>query len=283
MHSDFDSSDSSRPYIHSHYRSPSFESASSLSPSTFCKSHHLLPCHKAHQSSCHKAHLVPVEVFSEIFLHTVQADSRSRTDLMLVCRHWYGIMLSTPGIHSQLRIYWSTRKKDVERFGRRWLLDVTIDAQHMTAVDRWYEPDFDPVEFYACFMAVAEAASRWRSLALVSLPPPGIYEGLQIMHPLQHLESFTLAAGCDLGKSLEPLITTITTTVTHRFTLLEVFHPDAALYIVQPAHFQIFSSLTTLRLICKKMQNPSHLFTSWRYLRPIISPSQIIRQTLTFL
>ena len=38
-------------------------------------------------------------------------------------------MLSTPGIHSQLRIHRETKKKDIERFGR-WLLDVTVDPEH---------------------------------------------------------------------------------------------------------------------------------------------------------
>ena len=65
---------------------------------------------------------------SEIFLYAVQADPSFRAELMLVCRHWHNIMLSTLGIHSQLRIYWWTEKKDVERFGRRWLLDVTVDV-----------------------------------------------------------------------------------------------------------------------------------------------------------
>ena len=37
---------------------------------------------------------------------------------------------------------------------------------------------------------------------------------------------------------------------------MEIFHPDAVLHLVQPTHFRIFSSLTTLRLICRRMQNP---------------------------
>ena len=202
----------------------------------------------------YKASRFPVEIFSEIFLYTVRTDPRSQTNLMLVCQHWHNIMLSTPGIHSQLRIYSQTKKKDIERFGRRWLLDVTVDIQDLTVV-RQYGRASKPVELYACFMAAAEAASRWRSLTLVSFPPPGEYQDLQIMHPLHHLESFKLAASCNLGNFLEPLITTITTTATPRFTVMEVSHPDAVPFLVRPAHFQIFSSLTTLKLICRRMQN----------------------------
>jgi len=80
---------------------------------------HKLPCDKIHQSSCHKSHLIPVEIFSEIFLYTVQVHPRSQRNLMLACRYWRDIMLSTPGIHSQLRIYGWTEKRDVEGFGRR--------------------------------------------------------------------------------------------------------------------------------------------------------------------
>ena len=179
---------------------------------------------------------------------------------MLVCRHWYDIMLSTPGIHSQLRIYRGTERRDVERFGKRWLLDVTVDPEHD---DRpWLKRIIDPVEFHACFMAAAKAASTWRSLALLSLPPPGEYEDLQIVHPLQHLESFKLAANCKLGNSLEPLLKALATTVTPRCTVIEVLHPDSALYLLQLAHFQNFSSLTTLRLICRKMQNPVDVLPS---------------------
>jgi hypothetical protein len=111
-------------------------------------------------------------------------------------------------------------------------------------------------------MAAGETASRWRSLALISLPPPGEYKDLQIMHPLQRLESFKLTASCNLGNFLEPLITAITTNVTPRINVMEIFHPDFALHLVQSVHFQIFSSLTTLRLICRKMRNPVDILPS---------------------
>jgi len=253
----------------------------SLFPPTSYKSHDLLPW-TYRLPPRHKAHLIPVEIFSEIFLYTVQDDPHSQTNLMLVCRNWHNIMLSTPGIHSQLRIYGWTEKKDVERFGRRWLLDVIVNIQHLqTNIFGDIIPGVDPVESHACIMAAADAASRWRSLALLSFPAPGGYKDLKIIHPLQHLESFKLAASCDLGNFLEPLITAITTTVTPGFTVMEVLHPDAALHLVQPAHFPLFSFLTTLRLICGRMQNPVdilpslnrlEIFEAHRLSLPIYSP-----------
>ena len=232
-------------------------SRSSLFPFTVYKSYHPMARGKLRRSLfLHKAHRFPVEIFSEIFLYTVQANPRSRTELMLVCQYWHDIMLSTPGIHSQLRIYQGTQRRDVERFGKRWLLDVIVDSDYVPGVeDFWLDVHLNCIEFQETFMAAAKAASRWRSLAILSLPPPRKYEDLRIMHPLQHLESFTLAASCKPGNFLEPLLKSIITTVTPRFTVMEVLHSDAALYLLQPAHFRIFSSLTTLRLICRRMQN----------------------------
>jgi hypothetical protein len=133
MDSDFDSCGSNPCYldptpssISSFVLSTPLESHRSLPHG---KTHNLLPCDKIHQSpSRHRAHLISVEVLSEIFLYTAQASRRSRTTLMLVCRHFRDIMLSTPGIRSKLRIGRDTEKSHVEKFGRRWLLDVIIDT-----------------------------------------------------------------------------------------------------------------------------------------------------------
>ena len=169
---------------------------------------------------------------------------------MLVCRRWRGIMLSTPGIYFGLKIKRSTQVKDIEALVQgRPRLDVIVDMD-----DEKYE--FDPDSFHASFMGAAQAASRWRSLTLVSFPPPGEYEDLRIVQPLQHLESLNLAQGCNLGTFLLPLMTAITTTVTPLLTFMEIANPDAALYLVQPAHFHIFSSLTSLVLLCKSMKDP---------------------------
>ena len=251
-----------------------FDIETILSRSHSKQTDHSLPCIETHR----KAYPIPVEIFLEIFLYTVHDYPRSRMRLMLVCRHWYNIMLSTPGIHSQLRITNSTKKKDIERFGRRWYLDVTIDVQKAV----YWQP-FNPEDFFESFTTAAQAASRWRSLRLVRFPSlEKKYKDLQIVLPLQNLETFKLAPSCNLGDLLEPLMITITTTVTPRLTVMEVLHPDAASYLVRPAHFQIFSSLTILRLICRRMQNPVDIlpylhkletFEAHHLFLPIYSPS----------
>ena len=221
---------------------------------------------KSHQSPRRDKSHVPVEIWSEVFLYLVNdhfyySRPSSHMDLKLVCRRWRDIMLSTPGIHSQLPIRRKTEEDHVKAFIQgRSLLDVIVTMGFRSR--KCFPRPIFPDRFYAAFMVAAHVASRWRSLVLDSLPPPGEYRDLQIVQPLQRLESFKLARGCNLGNFLEPLMTAITTTVTKRFTVMEVFHPDAALYLVQPAHLQIFSSLTTLRLLCTRMQNPVDILTS---------------------
>ena len=236
MDSDFDWSNFDWSNSNSRYLGLTFDSASILVPSTSYKSHQLPPLHKAH--------LIPVEIFSEIYLYTVQVDPDSRTQLMLVCRYWRAIMLSTPGIHSQLRIRSWTKKKEVEKFRRRWLLDVNVNMEK-----RRKGQSFDPERFFASFMAAAQAASRWRSLELVAFPPPGEYKDLQIVLPLRHLETFKLTPSCNLGNFLEPLMTTITTTVTPCFTVMEVlvrFPRSYFLVFIVRAH-KSFESLSIKR------------------------------------
>ena len=151
-----------------------------------------------------RADLIPVEILSEIFLCTVNYWSRYRRDLMLVCRRWHAIVLSTPGIHSQLTIRRATRKEVVQTFiqGRKSRLDVIVDMN-----DEKDGCDFNTEEFVACFMAAAQAASRWSSLNLISTPSHGEYKGLQILQPLVHLKSFKLA--CSFGEFVDPLMIAI--------------------------------------------------------------------------
>jgi hypothetical protein len=198
-------------------------------------------------------HSLPVEILSEIFLYTMTYSRpwyRPKENLMLVCWHWHRIMLSTPGICFGLKIKRFTEMKDIQaRIQGTSHLDVTVDMGDEKC-------EFDPDRFHASFMGAAQAASRWRSLILLSLPPPGEYEDLQIVQPLQRLESFKLAQPCHLGNFLLLIMTAITTTVTPLLTAMDVANPDAAFYLVQPAHFRIFSSLTSLVLICKRMKDP---------------------------
>ena len=96
---------------------------------------------------------------------------------MLVCRRWHAIILSTPGLHSQLTIRRATQKEAVQAFiqGRKTRLGVIVDMN-----DEGDGSNFDAENFHACFMAAIQAAYRWSSLNLISPPPHGEYKDVQI-------------------------------------------------------------------------------------------------------
>jgi hypothetical protein len=199
-----------------------------------------------------KADLIPVEILSEIFLLIVQLYSRCRRDLMLVCRRWHAIILSTPGIHSQLTIRRATQKEWVKAFiqGRKSRLDLRVDMN-----DEKDGSDFNAETFRACFMAASQAASRWSSLNLISPPPHGEYKALQILQPLVRLESFKLA--CGFSEFLEPLMTAINKSASPNLTTMHIEDPAAVLYLVQPPGLYITYSLTALNIrLSKRMGSP---------------------------
>jgi hypothetical protein len=199
-----------------------------------------------------KADLIPVEILSEIFLLTVQLLSGYRRNLMLVCRRWHAIMLSTPGIHSQLTVRRATQKEVVQAFiqGRKSRLDVRVDMN-----DEKDGCDFNAENFHACLMAAAKAASRWSSLDLISPPPHGEYKALQILQPLVHLRSFKLAYG--FNEFLEPLMTAISKSASPNLTTMHLADPAAVLYLVQPTCLNITHSLRILKIqLSKRMGSP---------------------------
>jgi len=199
-----------------------------------------------------KADLIPVEILSEIFLLTVQDWPWSRESLMLVCRRWHAILLSTPGIHSQLTIRRATQKEVVQAFvqGRKSLLHVRIDIN-----DENDGSDFNAENFHACFMAAAQAASRWSSLNLISPPPLGECTDVRIWEPLVHLESFKVAHG--FGGFLGLVMAAIRTSASPNLTSIEIEDPVAVLCLVQPAGLRITHFLTTLKIhMSKRVDNP---------------------------
>ena len=162
---------------------------------------------------------------------------------MLVCRHWHDVILSTPGLHSQLTIRRATQKEVVQAFiqGRKTRLGVMVDMN-----DEGDGSDFDANNFHACCMAAIQEASRWSSLNLISLPPHGEYNDLQILQPLTHLGSLKLA--CGSGEFFEQLMTAISRNAPPNLTTMILTDPAAVLRLTQPAFAHIYHSLTTLKV-----------------------------------
>jgi hypothetical protein len=175
-----------------------------------------------------------------------------RGDLMLVCRRWHAVILSTPGIHSQLTIRRATQEETVQAFiqGRKSRLNVTIDLN-----DEKEGSDFNAEGFLACFMAAAQVAPRWSSLDLISPPPHGEYKHLQILQPLERLRSISVT--CSFGKFLESILTTISGNSPPNLATVILADPVAVLYLVQPAWLHITHSLTTLKVLLSKRMDDS--------------------------
>ena len=174
---------------------------------------------------------------------------------MLVCQDWHDIILSTPGLHSQLRIRRATQKEVVQTFilGRKTRLGVTVDMN-----DEGDGSDFDAENFHACLMAAIHAASRWSSLNLISLPLHGEYKDLQILQPLTHLESLKLV--CGFSEFIESLITAIIKNAPPNLTELVLADPAAVLCLTQPACSHIYHFLTTLTVqLPKRMDNHANI------------------------
>ena len=223
-------------------------------------------------------YLVPVEILSEIFLLIVEDWEEYRKNLMLVCWRWYDVVLSTPGIPSALIIRRATQKEVVQAFiaRRKSRLDVTVDMD-----DERDGNEFDPDNFHACFMAAAQAASRWRSLSLISPPPHGEYQGLYILQPLKHLECCGIGSG--FGNLIELLMTAIARTATPRFTRMDLSDHSAILHLVQPSYVHISHTIRDLTINLSKgsMNSPVDFlpylprlesFTTNHLYLPIYSP-----------
>ena len=202
--------------------------------------------HRFRRQTRSKAQSIPVEILSEIFILVSQFPGDNQWNwraLMLVCQDWHDIILSTPGLHSQLRIRRATQKEVVRVFilRRKTRLDVTVDMN-----DEGDGSNFNAENFHACFMAAIQVASRWSSLTLISPPPHGEYKHLQILQPLTHLESLKLA--CGFSEFFEPLMTAISQNAPPNLTEMVLADPAAVLRITQPACSHIYHSLTTLKI-----------------------------------
>jgi len=238
------------------------------------------------------ADLIPVEILSEIFLLVILDQPEDKESLELVCRRWYAIVISTPGITSRLWIRRATKKEVVQAFiqqTRETRLAVIVDVN-----DEGDGEGFNSEDFHTSLMVACQAAPRWQFLVLRSFPPPGEYKAPDtVVQPLESLRGFIMGGHCDLGTFLEPLMTAITTTTLPRLTKLELSDSRAVLYLAQPTCLHYFFCLTDLTItLSRKMESPAdilpHLrrleyFRAWHLYLPIYSPdvSLPLIQTLT--
>ena len=230
-------------------------------------------------------HLIPDEILSEIFLLVVEEKEYYQENLMLVCWRWHEIVLSTPGLHTQLRIRRATRKEVIQALINRTKtrLDLFVDMN-----DERDGNEFDADNFHACFTAAAQVAARWRKLHLISPPPHGEYQDIHITQPLEHLDWFELDS--DFGNLVEPLVTAISQTAI--LTVMWLADPAAVLYLGKPSYSNIskFLSVLDIRLPRRSMNTPvdilPHLhmleiFRAYHLYLPIYPPHASLPLTQT--
>ena len=132
-------------------------------------------------------------------------------------------------------------------------MGVTVDMNDERDGSR-----FNAERFRACFMAAIQAASRWSSLNLISPPPHGKYKDLQILQPLTHLESLTLA--CGFGDFIEQLMTAISKNAPPNLTAMALADPATVLCLTQPALVHLFHTLSTLKIQqFRRMDSPVNI------------------------
>ena len=207
-----------------------------------------------------------------------------------MCWRWHDIVLSTPGLHTTLRIRRATKKEAVQAFinGTKTRLDVFVDMN-----DERDGNEFDVDNFHACFTAAAQVASRWRDLRLISPPPHGEYQDIHITQPLKHLECFELGSG--FGNLVEPLVTAISETSETLYSI-DLADPAVVLYLGQPLYSHIFNFLIllTITLPRRSMDTPVDIlphihilehFTAHHLYLPIYPPNASLpfAQTLEIL
>ena len=149
--------------------------------------------------------------------------------------------------------------------------------------------EFNADNFHACFMAVAQAASRLTTLRLISPPPHGEYKAMPILQPLVHLEYFELV--CGFGEFVEPLMTAISRRTPPNLIRLSLEDPAAVLYLVQPACLHIAHSLMIFTVhLPKRMTSPVDIlpyllrlerFDACNLCLPIYSPDSLPPLTFT--
>ena len=229
-------------------------------------------------------HLLSAEILSIIFMRVMEiGEYEDRVRLMLVCRRWCAIMIST--------FLWIHRSTTVEQVraaiqGAKWFLYVIIGTPLESIVE-----DFNAGAFDACFMAAIEAASRWKSLHIHSIPQSRKFQAFQIVPHFKNLEVLYLDQGYDRGRFFEPLMTAIVKTAIPHLRDIDLRNVNTVFHLVQPDRPRVFRSLTSLTIsLSKRMERPVNIlpylqrleeFDARRLYLPIYPPDAPLPLTRT--
>ena len=202
---------------------------------------------------------LPQELLHQILLNIISNASDSPFVLMRVSKYWHSIVT---GIWASLTLGTATPRDAVTTKLERnqWLLDVAID----TEFDRG---DFTPSEgAYQAIFAAMQAASRWRSLVVETLPAQtdlpedlvnsGLQQSSNVV--MSRLRSFKIKAPCEVSSLLQQLLHILGTATSGELTTVEI-NSASVISFLAPTYPSIFHSVKVLCLDIPRLPNPVDL------------------------
>ena len=204
-------------------------------------------------------HRLPVEILIGIF-HFMFDNHPSLVVLMLVCRRWYNAIEAMPGLQIPLKLRTWTTPEVVRRAtsgAASRVLRLTVDTNQDAGLGG------PSVERYSAIVIAIESASQWRSLMVHSLPKGGQLDdsalrGILSMDipPMIRLEELKITSEVEPSPLVDRLLQNIAATAMGGLTTMEInsSYSFQSLHRVTSTH--TFHSLTTLRVVLRKMSEP---------------------------
>ena len=202
---------------------------------------------------------LPQELLHQILLNIISNASDSPFVLMRVSKYWHSIVT---GIWASLTLGTATPRDAVTTKLERnqWLLDVAIDTE-------FDHGDFTPSEgAYQAIFAAMQAASRWRSLVVETLPAQtdlpedlvnsGLQQSSNVV--MSRLRSFKIKAPCKMSSLLQHLLRILGTATGGELTTVEI-NSASVISFLAPTYPSIFHSVTVLCLDIPRLPNPVDL------------------------
>ena len=215
---------------------------------------------------------LPVEMLAEIFALSISSHAHTPLELMRICRHWRGVVLTMPRIWSYLRLCTWTRPDKVE---------FILERTGVTPLDVEIDPSIDDVnvvtnEFrkYAGFELAAKEATRWRNLTITNFPnkldidayPTPEKPAFEICGPMDKLESFQIMSICEDSAVFNQLLDVVGGSSHDKLTEMELSSPNAIYHLAQPQFASIFCALVNFKVDVREMRTEVDILAQFQRL-----------------
>ena len=192
---------------------------------------------------------LPTELLQRVFLIIIDEATETQWSIMGVCKRWYK---AVTGIWASLNLGTTTASDAVTKKLERnpWLLDITIN----TDVDR-YALNPSETAYEGIFSAI-EAAARWRSIVIESLPGQTDLSEERVQRGLQgcsntnmsSLTTFKIRRACEMSPLLIQLLSILGATTRAKLTTVEINSANVISFLLSPSYSAVFHSVRVLCL-----------------------------------